>query len=69
MVWILVLGCRCARSWCSLDLTSDLAVVTLKYWGGIHYQGLRSDQNQIKFEKKVSSEPVDQIAIHKAGIT
>ena len=24
------LGCRCATSWCDLDLTSDLARVTLK---------------------------------------
>ena len=25
----LVRGCRCAMSWCDLDLTFDLAVVTL----------------------------------------
>ena len=24
-------GCRCATSWCDLDLTFDLAVVTLTY--------------------------------------
>ena len=24
-------GCRCAMLWCDLDLTSDLAVVTLTY--------------------------------------
>ena len=28
---ILVRGCRCATSWCDLDLTFDLAVVTLIY--------------------------------------
>ena len=27
----LVGGCRCATSWCNLDLTFDLAVVTLTY--------------------------------------
>ena len=31
MVWILVRGCRCATSWCDLDLTFDLAVVALTY--------------------------------------
>ena len=31
MVRILVRGCRCAMSWCDLDLTFDLAVVTLTY--------------------------------------
>ena len=25
------MGCRCATSWCDLDLTFDLAVVTLTY--------------------------------------
>ena len=25
------IGCRCALSWCDLDLTFDLAVVTLTY--------------------------------------
>ena len=25
------MGCRCAMSWCDLDLTFDLAVVTLTY--------------------------------------
>ena len=29
MVRILVGGCRCASSWCSLDLTYDLVVVTM----------------------------------------
>ena len=29
MVGTLVRGCRCAVSWCDLDLTCDLAVVTL----------------------------------------
>ena len=24
-------GCRCAKSWCDLDLTFDLAVVTLTF--------------------------------------
>ena len=28
---MLVGGCRCARSWCDLDLTFDRAVVTLTY--------------------------------------
>ena len=27
----LVRGCRFAKSWCDLDLTFDLAVVTLTY--------------------------------------
>ena len=31
MVGTLVTGCRCAMSWCDLDLTIDLAVVTLSY--------------------------------------
>ena len=31
MVGTLVRGCRCATSWCDLDLTFDLAVVTLTY--------------------------------------
>ena len=31
MVGTLVMGCRCAMSWCDLDLTIDLAVVTLSY--------------------------------------
>ena len=31
MVGTLVMGCRCATSWCDLDLTFDLAVVTLTY--------------------------------------
>ena len=31
MVGILVRGCRCAMSWSDLDLTFDLAVVTLTY--------------------------------------
>ena len=31
MVGILVRGCRCATSWSDLDLTFDLAVVTLTY--------------------------------------
>ena len=26
------LGCRCATSWCDLDVTFDLAVVTLTYY-------------------------------------
>ena len=29
MVGTLVRGCRCATSWCDLDLTFDLPVVTL----------------------------------------
>ena len=29
MVRILVRGCRCATSWCDLDLPSDLAVVAV----------------------------------------
>ena len=31
LVGTLVRGCRCATSWCDLDLTFDLAVVTLTY--------------------------------------
>ena len=31
MVGTLVRGCRCATSWCDLDLTVDLAAVTLTY--------------------------------------
>ena len=31
MVGTLVRGCRCATSWSDLDLTLDLAVVTLTY--------------------------------------
>ena len=31
MVGILVRGCRCATSWSDIDLTFDLAVVTLTY--------------------------------------
>ena len=31
MVGTLVRGCRCAASWCDLDLTFDLVVVTLTY--------------------------------------
>ena len=31
MVGTLVRDCRCAKSWCDLDLTFDLAVVTLTY--------------------------------------
>ena len=31
MVGTLVRGCRCATSWCDLDLTIALAVVTLTY--------------------------------------
>ena len=31
MVGTLVRGCRCATSWYDLDLTLDLAVVTLTY--------------------------------------
>ena len=31
LVGILVRGCRCATSWSDLDLTFDLAVVTLAY--------------------------------------
>ena len=31
MVGILVRGCRCATPWSDLDLTFDLAVVTLIY--------------------------------------
>ena len=31
MVGTLVGGCRCATSWCDLDLTLDLAIVTLIY--------------------------------------
>ena len=29
MVGTLIRGCRCAMSWCDLDLTFNLAVVTL----------------------------------------
>ena len=31
MVGTLVRGCRCATAWCDLDLTFDLAAVTLAY--------------------------------------
>ena len=31
MVGTLVRGCRCAMSWCDLDLTFDLAIVTVTY--------------------------------------
>ena len=31
MVGILVRGYRCAISWCDLDLTFDLAIMTLTY--------------------------------------
>ena len=31
MVGTLVRGCRCPMSWCDLDFTFDLAVVTLTY--------------------------------------
>ena len=31
MVGTLVRGCRCATSWCDLDLTFGLAVVTFSY--------------------------------------
>ena len=31
MVGTLVRGCSCATSWCYLDLTFDLAIVTLTY--------------------------------------
>ena len=31
MVGTLVRGCRCATSWCDLDLNFDVAVVTLTY--------------------------------------
>ena len=31
MVGTLVGGCRCATSWCDLDLTFDFAVVTLTF--------------------------------------
>ena len=31
MVGTLVRGCRCSTSWCDLDLTFYLAIVTLTY--------------------------------------
>ena len=31
MLGTLVSGCKCASSWCDLDLTFDLAVVTLTF--------------------------------------
>ena len=31
MVGTLVRGCRCAKSWCDLDLTFDLAIVTFTF--------------------------------------
>ena len=46
-----------------------LVRLKIKYWGDIHKLGLRSYQGQIKCEKKVSSEPADQITILKVGIT
>ena len=38
MVGMLVRGCRCAMSWCDLDLTFDLAIVTLtvKIFSGLY---------------------------------
>ena len=31
MVGTLVRGCRCAVSWCDLDLTFDLVIVTISF--------------------------------------
>ena len=31
MIGTFVRGCRCATSWCDLDLTFDLAIMTLSY--------------------------------------
>ena len=31
MVGTLVGGCRCATSWCDLDLTFDLVLVTMSF--------------------------------------
>ena len=31
MVGTLVWGCRCATSWCNLDLTFDLDIVTMSF--------------------------------------
>ena len=31
MVGILVIGCRCATSFCDLDLTFDLVIVTMSF--------------------------------------
>ena len=31
MVGTVVRGCRCAASWCDLDFTFDLAVMTVTY--------------------------------------
>ena len=31
MVRTLVFGCRCATSWCDLDLTFDLVIVTMSF--------------------------------------
>ena len=31
MVGTLVKGCRCATSWCDLDLTFDLVIVTMTF--------------------------------------
>ena len=44
MVGTLVRGCRCATSWCGLDLTFfDLAVVTLTYnaLSGLYLETIR----------------------------
>ena len=43
MVGTLVRGCRCATSWCHLDLTFDLAVVmlSLKILSGIYHEIVR----------------------------
>ena len=39
-----------------LDLRSPYLSIVVGYW---------PDQDQIKFENKVSSKPVDHIAVHK----
>ena len=43
MVGTLVKGCRCATSWCVLDLTFDFAIVTLslKILSGLYLGTIR----------------------------
>ena len=48
MVGTLVRGCKCAGSWCDLNLTFDLAVVTLslKILSGLYLVNSCKDFNQ-----------------------
>ena len=44
-----------------------LKIITLQ--GRYSLIWIKSDQGQIKFEKNISSESVDQIALHEAWVT